>query len=98
MKNLKFKVHNPEHSAAIQKRLFELGYKWGISGKVASHLSQPYLYCHDYNNISFGEDSGKFNEHENQLATIDDLYIDDREVLTIEEVEKRFNVKVSYPK
>ena len=95
MKNLKFKVYNPEHSAAIQKRLFELGYEWVLGNKI-SYIDKPYLYCHTSERITFGEDEHIFKKENNQLATLDDLYIDDREVLSIEEVEKRFNVKVKH--
>jgi len=34
MKDMQFKVHSPEHSKAIQERLFELGYEWGSCGKM----------------------------------------------------------------
>jgi hypothetical protein len=94
MKNLKFKVQSPEHSAAIQKRLFELGYEWGISGKEVSYQNEPYIYCYQSKSIQYGDVKKDFNSKSSQLATLDDLYKDDREQLTVEEVESRFNVKV----
>jgi hypothetical protein len=94
MKNLKFKVHSPEHSEAIQKRLFELGYGWYLSGKVLKNKDVSYLFCDIEKNITYSTTEKYFNSHDNQLATLDDLYKDDREQLTVEEVESRFNVKV----
>jgi hypothetical protein len=94
MKNLKFKVHSPEHSAAIQKRLFELGYRWSVNKKNIIHTEYPYLLCYRNGAITFSYTKSTFESKSNQLATLDDLYKDDREQLTVEEVESRFNVKV----
>ncbi|AFM54764.1 hypothetical protein P12024L_44 [Nonlabens phage P12024L] len=98
MKNLKFRVHSPEHSEAIQKRLFELGYQWRFGGKHIKNREAMFLFCNHRKIITMADDEVYFFDNENQLATLEDLYKDDREQLTIKEVEERFNVKVIYPK
>ncbi len=76
MKDLKFRVHNEEHSKAIQKRLFELGCVWGSGGKSIQFQAKPFLYLEE-NKIKFWIGVDYFNDHEAAEATLDDLYNDD---------------------
>lgn len=94
MKALKFRVHSQEHSKAIQTILFELGYEWNISGKNHSFITKPFIYCGEDCSIRFGTTESTFKEYLHKETTLDDLYKDDREVLTIEEAEQRFNIKL----
>jgi hypothetical protein len=72
MKDLKFRVKNPQHSEAIQKRLFELGYKWEARTSLY-HTEKPALFCYKKGIITYGslED---ICDHPNTEATLDDLY------------------------
>ena len=42
---MKFIVKNREHSAAIQKRLIELGYSWYVFGASVANTDKPYLFA-----------------------------------------------------
>jgi hypothetical protein len=74
MKDLKFRVKNPQHSEAIQKRLFELGYEWMANDMVPIHKDAPYLYADNVNDICFGDDEDFHLNCKNTEATLDDLY------------------------
>jgi hypothetical protein len=50
--NLRFEINNPEHSEAIQERLFDLGYSWGGLTEFA-YTDSPYLYCYTDGNIYY---------------------------------------------
>ena len=87
MKNLKFKVHSPEHSEAIQKRLFELGIEKPSEGK------KEWLLLHSGGISGYWDQVPEDCEHY-QLATLDDLYNpefikDEREEL-LEEAKRRY--------
>ena len=41
-KAMKFRVESPEHSEKLQKKLFEMGYKWW-DGPILLNLHTPYL-------------------------------------------------------
>jgi hypothetical protein len=50
--NLRFEINNPEHSEAIQERLFDLGYSWQGQSEFA-HTDSPYLFCYIDGNIYY---------------------------------------------
>jgi hypothetical protein len=75
MKDLKFRVKNPQHSEAIQKRLFELGCEWRKHGSVLRKTDRPALFAYRDGAITFLDSIGPyFNEHLNTEANLDDLY------------------------
>jgi hypothetical protein len=44
-KAMKFRVESPEHSEKIQKKLFEMGYKWyGEDDTALDFQSEPFLF------------------------------------------------------
>lgn len=73
---MKFKVHSPEHSEAIQKKLFELGYKWACSGKERYlGVNSNFLYTDTDAQITHGTDAEWFNNKSYYVeTTLDDLY------------------------
>jgi hypothetical protein len=72
-KDIKIKIHSEEHSAAVQKRLFELGAKGGFLGDIVINTTVANLYVED-GQLSWGNNSEYFNDCKNVLATLDDLY------------------------
>jgi len=73
--NLKFRVHNEQHSEAIQKRLFEMGYGWSMMDtKEIGYTNMPYIYVE--NCIVCGRKGRNeyFEEHKGKESTLDDLY------------------------
>lgn len=67
-------VHNKEHSEAIQRRLFELGYSWRESGKVIKNTHGKYLCFKEYkDNVTFGMDV-EFASSEYKQISLCDLY------------------------
>ena len=76
MENLKFRVHSPEHSEAIQKRLFELGYSWRHGGKEIENINQPFLLCDKSGYISYAyiTQKGVYDRSISKEATLDYLY------------------------
>lgn len=82
-KALKFRVHSPEHSEAIQEKLFTfVGEEGLITGKKFLYVDptsfQPRI------THSSESDPEYFNSHPHKEATLDDLY--DPEFLKPEEV------------
>ena len=74
MENLKFRVHSPEHSEAIQKRLFELGYEWCVCGKTVNHTEAPLLTCYENGSIYKNSSYDGYDARPNKEATLDYLY------------------------
>jgi hypothetical protein len=75
MKDLKFRVKSPQHSTAIQKRLFELGYEWEAQGKVVRRDEEPFLFTYEDWAITFSNNGDEyFVRHIHTEATLDDLY------------------------
>ena len=74
MKDLKFRVKSPQHSEAIQKRLFELGYEWHARGKVVIRDEEPFLFTYEDGAITFSNNGDVFMKHSATEATLDDLY------------------------
>ena len=75
MENLKFRANSPEHSIAIQNRLFELGYKW-IGGDVKPICTNfKNLFTNKDGTICHGYSSDDtFKESSKEEATLNDLY------------------------
>lgn len=78
MKDIKIRVHNPEHSEAIQKRLFKLGCGWsswdGLNKGQPIHLDAKFLFAYANFNISKSKNEDWFLAHKNKEVTLDDLY------------------------
>ena len=76
MKSFKFNVkNNPELSAAIQERAFELGYKWLSVGRQVQCTDMPYLFLYDDGEITYVASYKWFKKQvEHKEATLDDLY------------------------
>jgi len=72
-KDIKIEVHSPEHSAAIQRRLFELGVEWLSGRKGTLHLDSPYLYV-ESGVMKKDIDRELFIKDKATKATLDDLY------------------------
>ena len=68
--NLRFEINNPEHSEAIQERLFDLGYSWGGLTEFA-YTDSPYLYCYTDGNIYYSYSPSP--NHPNEKSYLLDL-------------------------
>lgn len=73
-------IHSPEHCEAVQKRLFELGYRWRGGGtrvayQDAASLSLNYQEGEE-NIVSFNADKEKRPRRSHTIVTLDDLYSD----------------------
>jgi hypothetical protein len=84
--NAKFRIKNAAHSEAIQKRLFELGYRWDISGTNVVYVDKRYLYCTP-SEITHGDTEGHFVAHKYKEFILDDLYHDFRDEETPEDAQ-----------
>lgn len=77
LQNLKFRVYSEQHSKAIQEALFGLNknVRWNNGEKgIKKGITRIFLkedYCLTY---VLDNDEQFFNEHENTLCTLDDLY------------------------
>lgn len=62
-KAMKFKVNSPEHSKAIQEKLFEMGYKWGNKiGQTVSFVDQGCLYVNSDGQVLYSaDDAGTYS-------------------------------------
>jgi hypothetical protein len=72
-KDIKIEVHSPEHSEAIQKRLFELGIHWIDGSTEIDHPNDPYLYVEN-GYMTCGILDCVFMENKGTQVTLDDLY------------------------
>jgi len=59
MKQMKIRIHSPEHSEQVQKVLFELGYEW-ISGKTFKNFEQPFLFTWLDGDITYSNSESHF--------------------------------------
>lgn len=73
MKAMKFRVHSPEHSEAIQERLFKLGYSW-FSGKNTQFQDKPFLYTKKNGYVLHDGALEVFLKEDAIQTTLDDLY------------------------
>lgn len=88
MERLKIKIHSKEHSEAVQKRLFELGYEWMGDRKDVMTLNDPcYLICNG-NKIQYSVKA--FEGCYAKETTLDDLYKKDFRVWVIHTPEGQF--------
>lgn len=61
MQDMKFRVQDKEHSAAIQKKLFESGCQWCDGSKVVKHTDMPCLYVEN-DRVGFSSnDDGEYH-------------------------------------
>lgn len=75
-KAMKFRVKNPEHSKAIQERLFEMGYKWsGDSDSIIQKLDSDFLFAYksDMTITKMDSDESYFNKHEATETTLEEI-------------------------
>jgi len=66
LKAIKFKITSPEHSAAVQSKLFEMGYAWCGYIKEAKYTDAKYLFAGTFggNEITYEiNDAAYFKEH-----------------------------------
>lgn len=78
-KAMKFRVQNPEHSKAIQERLFEMGYKWWAQSKENSRKIQEtnssFLFA-DIRDMSITQEKDNidyFNKHKYTETTLEQI-------------------------
>ena len=63
MEKLKFRVESPEHSKQIQKRLFEMGYRWsGHNDNGYIYTNKPFLYAEVDGKLSYGNTLSYFED------------------------------------
>ena len=74
MRDMKFRVHSPEHSKAIQEQLFKLGVRF-CSGDNETPLYADASVLHVKNKIVSHGNSWSVNSYEScEETTLDDLY------------------------
>src|SRR5690554_41293 len=56
---MKFRVESPEHSEKIQKKLFEMGYKWW-DGPILQFLNAPFLFADEGGRLCWEDDPEYF--------------------------------------
>ena len=56
LQNLKFAPKSPEHSQAIQEKLFSLGYKWRGGVESTTNTNKKYLYTYCDGEITQSDD------------------------------------------
>lgn len=73
-KAMKFRVKNPEHSKAIQERLFEMGYKWfGEHRAAVEKTKHPFLYADSNLDIFYGNTEELFDKEPNTETTLEEI-------------------------
>jgi len=75
--NTKIRVKNKEESIKIQKRMFELGFRWTKGKTEFLHIEEPFLYFDTHTMITFTstKDEPYFNTQDFKEITISDLGI-----------------------
>lgn len=77
MENMKFRVESPEHSEAIQKELFRLGFMWALIEPQKPRVTEePFLFCSCYDNsITWcsARQEWFYNEHHYTETTLEEL-------------------------
>lgn len=73
MKAYKLIVLTPEDSESVQKKAFELGYKWKVNGFKIQYIDCNFLYMDKDGYIAFDTTDDIFAKDENQLVSIHDF-------------------------
>lgn len=81
MKTMKFRVNNSQHSAAIQTKLFELGYMWSMVSKTPKHMDKPYLFATDKGSITHGDNWSYFKNQGFTEYTLEDLLKENKSMI-----------------
>lgn len=90
-----FRIHNPQHSEAVQKRLFELGFKWSFGGTTTlqfKNKSQLWLHA-DEMSIRYGDKKETIDDRKSETRelTLDDLYKPDCPLVKPQSVQVKLN-------
>lgn len=68
------KVYVNGKSAEIQKKLFELGYKWrGDSSQVVAHIIKPFIFIDDKLSLGCADDMIFFYTHESEEISAEEI-------------------------
>lgn len=78
--DMKFRVNSPEHSKAIQNRLFELRLSWLSGDEFVKNAESHFLYVNE-GNIHHGNSLHVFDTEEARETTLDELYGSDMKKL-----------------
>ena len=88
MKAMKFRVHSPQHSEAIQRKLFDLGYKWPVLENFVQLTNEPYLCVGELKTLAYTKDIKVFLNNEGTETTLDDLYREEQSQTLADKLEK----------
>ena len=55
MEDMMFEINNPVHSKQIQDALFELGYRWILTGEIYRRTEASYLFTDKEGTIMFSQ-------------------------------------------
>lgn len=83
------KIFVEDKSEEIQKKAFEIGYKWNIDAKNVMFTSKPFLYLSNNGMITCGENVDSFYNSSRTLITADQILkiiIDDDEFKPFDKV------------
>jgi hypothetical protein len=89
-KRLKFKTNSLDHSEAIQKRLFELGYRWSDGSNQVINADVEFLFASDDLVIGFSRYPDYFKSAPHAECTLQDLYLIKKEEPKEEKTEQVF--------
>ena len=76
-KDMKFVVKSQEHSAAIQKVLFKMGYNWVYGGNDVENKDKPYLCANRHGYVSWEDTFYSYCRRGYPEYTLEDLLLED---------------------
>lgn len=91
-KEMKIRIYSPEHSKAVQERLFEMGYSWVKGGKTLIEREVMYYIATNKDSFLSRGSKGMWEGYKNDgrpECTLDDLYKPSIEEI-MQECIKRF--------
>lgn len=93
-KGLKFRVGSEKHSELIQEQLFKLGGRWAAGGDSYRYTNRLFLFLNDDNTICYVDSVSYFENAEEELCTLDELFLREKATETIKLTED-YNAVVS---
>ena len=68
--NIKIRIKNPEHSACVQKKLFEMGFEWSWAGAYVKYAEEAFLYAKLHGGdkiLSYSSCENHFKNHSHEF-------------------------------
>lgn len=65
--DVKIRIHNKEHCIEVQNKLFEIGYKWYMSGKTITNEYAAWIFLYRDGNLFYSSNPKNDGEGKQEI-------------------------------